>query len=140
VIKTLHLLGYIDDEGKRRAILTQLNRHEARHRLIRVVCHGKRGEIRKPHRQGQEEQLGVLGLVLNAIVLWNAIYIGAVVERIRAEGIEVDPQDVARLSPLMHKHINFLGRYAFSLPEPIANGQLRQLRAPPFAPDFRTAL
>jgi len=140
MIKTLHLLGYIDDEGKRRAILTQLNRHEARHRLIRAVCHGKRGEIRKPHRQGQEEQLGVLGLVLNVIALWNATYIGAVVEQLRAEGIDVDPQDVARLSPLMHKHINFLGRYAFSLPELIANGQLRQLRAPSFAADFRTAL
>ena len=140
VIKSLHLLGYIDDESKRRAILTQLNRHEARHRLIRAICHGKRGEIRKPHRQGQEEQLGVLGLVLNAIVLWNATYIGAAVERIRAEGVDVDPHDVARLSPLMHKHINFLGRYAFALPEPIANGQLRPLRAPPTAANFRAAL
>jgi hypothetical protein len=140
VIKTLHLLGYIDDEGKRRAILTQLNRHEARHRLIRAVCHGKRGEIRKPHRQGQEEQLGVLGLVLNAIALWNATYIGAAVERIRAEGIDVDPHDVARLSPLMHKHINFLGRYAFALPEPIAKGQLRPLRTPTSEADFRTTL
>lgn len=140
VIKTLHLLGYIDDEGKRRAILTQLNRHEARHRLIRTVCHGKRGEIRKPHRQGQEEQLGVLGFVLNAIVLWNTVYIGAAAEQLRAEGIDVDPQDVVRLSPLMHKHINFLGRYAFSLPEPVANGQLRPLRTPASAANFRTAL
>jgi TnpA family transposase len=140
VIKSLHLLGYVDDEGKRRAILTQLNRHEARHRLIRAVCYGKRGEIRKPHRQGQEEQLGTLGLVLNAIALWNATYIGAAVERIRAEGIDVDPHDVARLSPLMHKHINFLGRYAFSLPEPIARGQLRPLRTPASATDFRVAL
>ena len=140
VIKSLHLLGYIDDEGRRRAILTQLNRHEARHRLIRAVCHGKRGEIRKPHHQGQEEQLGVLGLVLNAIALWNATYLGAVVEQLRAEGIGVDPQDVARLSPLMHKHINFLGRYAFSLPEPVAKGQLRPLRMPTPAADFRTTL
>ncbi len=140
VIKSLHLLGYIDDEGKRRAILTQLNRHEARHRLIRAVCHGKRGEIRKPHRQGQEDQLGVLGLVLNAIALWNATYIGAAVEQIRAEGVEVDPNDVARLSPLMHKHINFLGRYAFTLPKPIANGQLRPLRTPTSATGFRIAL
>lgn len=74
------------------------------------------------------------------IALWNATYVGAVVERLRAEGIDVDPQDVARLSPLLHKHINFLGRYAFSLPEPIANGQLRQLRAPSLAADFRTVL
>ena len=140
VIKTLHLLGYIDDEGRRRAILTQLNRHEARHRLLRAVCHGKRGEIREPHRRGQEEQLGVLGFVLNAIVLWNATYIGAAVERIGAEGVSVDRQDIARLSPLTHKHINFLGRYAFSLPEPVAGGQLRPLRTPSSAPDFRTAL
>jgi TnpA family transposase len=140
VIKTLHLLDYIDDEGRRRAILTQLNRHEARHRLIRAVCHGKRGEIRKPHRQGQEEQLGVLGLVLNAIVLWNTVYIGAAVEQLRAEGIDVDPRDIVRLSPLVHKHINFLGRYAFSLPEPVANGQLRPLRSPTSAADFRTTL
>ncbi len=140
VIKSLHLLGYVDDEGKRRAILTQLNRHEARHRLLRAVCHGKRGEIRKPHRRGQEEQLGVLGLVLNAIALWNTVYIGAAVERTRAEGVGVDPHDLARLSPLMHKHISFLGRYAFSLPEPVAKGQLRPLRMPTSAADFRTTL
>jgi TnpA family transposase len=140
VIKSLHLLGYIDDEGKRRGILTQLNRHEARHRLLRAVCHGKRGEIRKPHHQGQAEQLGVLGLVLNAIVLWNATYIGAAVERIRAEGFEVDPRDVAKLSPLVHKHINFLGRYAFFLPDLIAEGQLRPLRTPTSATAFRGAL
>ncbi len=86
------------------------------------------------------EQLGALGLVLNAIVLWNATYTGAAVERIRAEGIDVDPQDVTRLSPLAHKHINFLGRYAFNLPEPVANGQLRPLRTLNSAADFRTTL
>src|SRR4029450_10915845 len=114
--------------------------HEARHRLTRAVCHGKRGEIRKPHRQGQEEQLGVLGLGLNAIALWAATPLGAAVEQIRAEGVEVDPHDVARLSPLMHWHINFLGRYAFILPEPVASGQLTPLRTPPSAAEFRTAL
>lgn len=73
-------------------------------------------------------------------MLWNATYIGAAVEQLRAEGVEVDPHDLARLSPLLHKHINFLGRYAFFLPEPIAKGQLRPLRTPPSATDFRTTL
>ena len=40
----------------------------------------------------------------------------------------------------MHKHINFLGRYAFNLPEPVANGQPRPLRTPNSAADFRTTL
>jgi len=35
----------------------------------RVICHGRRGEIHKRYREGQEDQLGALGLVTNAVVL-----------------------------------------------------------------------
>jgi TnpA family transposase len=73
--KTLHTLTYIDDEAKRRGTLTQLNRGEGRHSVARAVFHGKRGELRQHYREGQEDQLGALGLVLNMIVLWNTIYI-----------------------------------------------------------------
>jgi len=45
--KTLHTLTYIDDEYKRRATLTQLNRGEGRHSLARAVFHGKRDELRQ---------------------------------------------------------------------------------------------
>lgn len=67
--KTLHTLTYIDDESKRRATLVQLNRGEGRHSLARAVFHGKRGELRQRYREGQEDQLGALGLVVNIIVL-----------------------------------------------------------------------
>lgn len=67
--QTLYLLNYIDDEDYRRRILTQLNRGEGRHAVARVICHGQRGEIRKRYREGQEDQLGALGLVTNAVVL-----------------------------------------------------------------------
>jgi len=40
------------------------------------------------------------------------------------------PEDVARLSPLATKHINFLGHYAFNLPEYLKQGQMRPLRLP----------
>ena len=49
---------------------------------------------------------------------------------LRKEGFEVREEDVARLSPLGHEHINMLGRYAFSLPDKIARGELRPLRNP----------
>ena len=39
-------------------------------------------------------------------------------------------EDVARLSPLLHEHINMLGRYSFSVPDAVANGELRPLRDP----------
>lgn len=32
-------------------------------------------EIRKRYREGQEDQLGALGLVTNTVVLWNSLYI-----------------------------------------------------------------
>ena len=95
--------------------------------MIRAICHGSRGEIRKPYRQGQEDQLSALGLVTNAVVLWNTIYMEAALNHLRAQGIKIRPADLARFSPLIHKHIHVLGRYAFTLPEPIANGALRPL-------------
>jgi len=128
--KTLYMLRFIDEEGYRRRILVQLNRGEGRHQLARIIFHGKRGELRQRYREGQEDQLGALGLVVNLVVLWNTIYMDAALDRLRAEGFDVRPEDVARLSPLGFKHINMLGRYAFTLPETVARGELRPLRDP----------
>ena len=75
--KTIHTLTYLDDEAKRRATLIQLNRGEGRHALARAVFHGKRGELRQRYREGQENQLDALGVVVNMIVLWNTIYMQA---------------------------------------------------------------
>ena len=128
--KTLHTLTYIDDEAKRRATLTQLNRGEGRHSVARAVFHGKRGELRQNYREGQEDQLGALGLVLNMIVLWNTIYIEVALNQLRKEGYPMKDEDAYRLSPLQHENINMLGRYSFSMPDAVAQGELRPLRNP----------
>ena len=130
MIKTLHILRYIDDPLFRRRILTQLNRQESRHKLGRRVHHGEGGEVKSALRQGQEEQLGALGLALNAITHWNAIYMQEALRQITTEGAGSDDADIARLSPITWRHINFLGRYEFSLPESVSNGGLRPLRDP----------
>jgi TnpA family transposase len=127
--KTIHILTSIDDESKRRRTLTQLNRGEDRHSLGRAVFHGKRGELRQHYREGQEDQLGALGLVVNVIALWNTIYMDAVLDQLKSESYALKPEDMARLSPLIFDHINFLGRYAFALPDSVAQGQLRPLRS-----------
>jgi Tn3 transposase DDE domain len=54
----------------------------------------------------------------------------AAVEQLRREGQEVREEDVARLSPLAHEHINMLGRYACAVHESVARGELRPLRNP----------
>jgi TnpA family transposase len=128
--KTIHLLTYIDDEAKRHGIQKQLNRVEGRHNLAREVFHGKRGELRKKYREGQEDQLGSLGLMLNIIVYWNTLYIEAALGQLRAEGYVFSDEDAARLSPLIWFHINMLGRYTFTVPDDVSEGRLRPLRDP----------
>lgn len=130
VAKTLYLLAYIDDETYRRRILTQLNRGEGRHSLARVTFHGQRGEVRQRYREGQEDQLGALGLVVNVLVLWNTSYMDAAISHLHHQGYELKSEDIARLSPLSYKHINMLGRYQFALAEPLRRGELRPLRDP----------
>jgi TnpA family transposase len=130
VAKTLFLLAYVDDEGYRRRVLTQLNRQEGRHALARAIFHGRRGEVRKRYREGQEDQLSALGLVTNAVVLWNTRYQQAALDQLRAEGYDVLDEDVARLSPLGSEHVGMLGRYHFELPRDVARGELRPLRDP----------
>ncbi|MGR5965401.1 Tn3 family transposase [Bacillus cereus] len=127
LFKTRYLLLYLHDENYRRKILNQLNRGEARHSLARSVFYGKRGELHQSYREGQEEQLGALGLVVNAIIVWNTRYIESALQVLRNRGHTIDNDDISRLSPLGHKHINIVGRYSFVLPEEVKDGQLRTL-------------
>jgi TnpA family transposase len=119
ITKTLYLLNYVDDEAYRRRILTQLNRGESRHSVARAVFYGRRGEIRQRYREGQEEQLGTLGLVVNVLVLWNTYYMDAAIARLLSEGWEIKEEDKARLSPLPHSHLNMLGRYPDGVTTPL---------------------
>lgn len=130
VPKSIHLLNYLNDETYRRSIGGQLNLQEERHSLARALFYGKKGEVRKHYREGQEDQLGALGLVVNAICLWNTRYINLALDSLRAEGFEISEEDVERISPLRHEHINLLGRYHFTLAESVQRGQMRPLHDP----------
>jgi TnpA family transposase len=69
--KTMHLLSMLDpiDSSYRRSLGKQLSVQESRHRLARKICHGNAGKIRQAYREGQEDQLAALGLVLNGVAV-----------------------------------------------------------------------
>ena len=52
----------------------------------------------------------------------------AALKELSRVGYAVYPEDVARLSTLIRRHLNFQGRHAFVLSETVAQGQLRPLR------------
>ena len=129
IAKTQHLLAVADpdDDTYQRSLNAQLNTTESRHRLARKLCFGHRGELRQSYQEGMEDQLGALGLVLNAVVLWNTTYLNAAVEQLRAQGYPVSEADAARLSPLIDTHLNVHGAYTFHQPQ---SAGLRPLRDP----------
>ncbi|MFI0192121.1 Tn3 family transposase [Streptomyces sp. NPDC017082] len=128
IAKSLHILRLADEPGYRRQIKAQANLQEGRHALARKIFHGRSGQLYPRYQDGMEDQIGALGLVLNAVVLFNTRYMDAAVNQLRADGFEVRDENVARLSPFVRHHINMLGRYSFQLPD--LPGGLRPLRDP----------
>ena len=51
----------------------------------------------------------------------------AALNRLQQQGMEINEADVARLSPLMYRHINMLSHYSFALAEFIGKGVLGPL-------------
>ncbi|MFG1689083.1 Tn3 family transposase [Nonomuraea sp. NPDC049269] len=68
-------------------------------KLARDVCHGKRGTIHQAYRDGVEDQLGSLSLVLNTIVD-DPLRRRRRGPSYRAEGHAIREEDITRLSPL----------------------------------------
>jgi hypothetical protein len=67
--------------------------------------------------------------VLNAIAVWNTRYMAAALDHLRATEGNVRDEDVERLSPLRHDHINVHGRYFFTPSDAVARCELRSLRS-----------
>lgn len=128
IFKTLHVLTFVEDPAYRRQLKIMRNAQEGRHGLARHVFHGRRGEVYQAYHSGMEDQLGALGLVLNAITLWNTVYLDAALDTLRAQGYPVLESDVARLWAYQYEHINVHGHYSFALPD--LRGARRPLRDP----------
>ncbi len=125
IFKTRHVLTFVADEAYRRGIKAMRNLNEGRHDLGRHVFHGHTGELRHGYRDGMEDQLGALGLVLNCITLWNTVYLDRAIAQLREDGYPIVEADLARVSPYIRKHINVHGHYSFTPP---TSSGLRALR------------
>ncbi|HHD7854504.1 TPA: Tn3 family transposase, partial [Enterococcus faecium] len=132
VYKTKHQLRYISDEIYARQILEQLNKGEARHALCRNIFYGRKGKLYQTYYDGMEEQLNALGLVTNAIIYWNSLYLEKVFEQMKAEGFDCSEEMIRRQSPLISDHINFVGKYTFRYEAELSNGKLRPLNVEEF--------
>jgi hypothetical protein len=47
--------------------------------------------------------------VTNAVIVWNTVYMAAVVEQLKHEGVPVHDSDLAHVWPTRYAHINMYG-------------------------------
>lgn len=130
LVKTIFILKYLESEEYRRRIGAQLNKGEALHALRRFLFFGNDGRVRQRQGEGQINQASCLNLITNAVVVWNTVYMQAIIDDLRAAGEVIDDTAVAHLSPARYEHINPYGKFKFVLSEVAGDRTLRPLRRP----------
>ncbi len=111
LIKTLHILRYIQEEKLRDAIQMQLNRGEFRHILAKSLFFANWGTFRSGDYEEVMNKASCLSLLSNAVLVWNTVHIARIVDQLRAAGHLVEDEDLARVSPLIHAHVIPNGSY-----------------------------
>lgn len=125
--KTIFILDYISSETLRRRIQRGLNKGEAMNGLARAICFGKHGELRERALRDQLQRASALNILINAISVWNTVYLTKATEFKKAQG-GLQEDLLHHISPLGWEHINFLGEYSFDLSQPSDLHTLRPLR------------
>lgn len=122
-------MRYTNSETHRREVGIQLNKGEAVNDLREFLFFAKQSKINRRDEEDQANQASCLTLVTNAVITWNTVYMAAILEQLKAEGYEIQEDDLQHISPARYEHINRYGKYSFKAEIPL-NGQLRPLRSP----------
>lgn len=95
--------------------------------LARAIFFAKHGEFRERALQVQLQRASVLSILINAIIIWNTVYLSKAVEMLRsAHGF--NEELLKHISPLGWEHINFLGEYRFNMKDTTTLESLRPLQ------------
>jgi len=100
------------------------------HALRSLLFFAERGTLRRHEQEDQANQASCLTLVTNAVVTWNTVYIGAVVEELRAECHVITGESLGHLSSVLYDYINPYGTNQFDLDAAAQLQGLRPLRRP----------
>jgi TnpA family transposase len=129
LVKTLFILRYLQSADYRRRINTQLNKGESLHALRDFLFVADKGVIRRKQYEAQTNQAMCLNVVTNAVIIWNTVYMQAVLDQLRGQSYPVQEEDLAHLSPARFEHINPYGKYYFPIDQARSRQGLRSLRA-----------
>ena len=128
--RTLFALDWMQNIDLRRRVQVGLNKGEAKNALARAVFLNRLGEVRDRNYENQRYRASGLNLVVNAIILWNTVYMERAVQALADSGQLVDEGLLSHLSPLGWEHINLTGDYVWQQDKRVERGRFRPLRTP----------
>ncbi|MGW0672353.1 Tn3 family transposase [Streptomyces sp. NPDC002746] len=112
VIRTVQLLRYLSDAPLRGRVTAATNKVEAFNGFSDWVRFGQRGTVAHNDPVEQEKDVKFTSLLANLVIFHNTLDIADVVRQLQAEGWEIDPLDLAEISPYLTEHINRFGVYS----------------------------
>ena len=98
------------------------NRQLTCNNSLRTLGYGAEDEL-----QDQLQRASALNILINAISVWNTVYLTEAVKFLKTNG-NVDESLLHHIFPLGFEHINFLGEYKFDDDHYPALARLRPLR------------
>ena len=79
----------------------------------RRLFFANQGAFRKGDYAEIKNKISALSLLSNAALAWNTVQIGVLIDGLKARGEAVSRETLARVSPLVHRHIIPSGTYRF---------------------------
>jgi TnpA family transposase len=89
----------------RQTTTAELNKGEARNSLVRAVNLHRLGRFRDRSQENLSIRASARNLMVTAIIHWNKLYIGRIVEAMRDSGEAIPDHLLTGLSPLGWEHV-----------------------------------
>jgi hypothetical protein len=112
VIRTVQLLRHLSDAPLRRRVTAATNKVESFNRFSQWFGFGNQGVLADNDPIEQEKSMKFNALLTNAVIFHNALDIAEIVRQLLEEGWEIDPEDLAHISPYLTEHIKRFGEYS----------------------------
>jgi TnpA family transposase len=127
------ICDWLLDPKLRRRSHAILNKGESRHALARAVFLHQLGELRNRVAETMAYRASGLNLVVNAIILWNTVYLSRAVRFVHDQGTTIPHALLAQVAPLPWSHIALTGDYLWNeIDRPLE--RYRPIRANRFNP------
>ena len=132
--RSIFICDWLLDTKLRRRSHAILNKGESRHALARAIFLHQLGELRNRVAETMAYRASGLSLVVNAIILWNTVYLSRAVDYISSQGIIIPDELLSQVAPLPWAHIALTGDYLWNeIDRPLE--RFRPIRANRFNPN-----